>query len=81
MSAAAPIPPPDRPLARAAACALPCGGAAGGVGARDAAERLQGRAAARSPRGVAEDPRSLELATGGVRVRSDGINSKKEMRS
>lgn len=81
MSTAAAISHPDRPLARAAASALPCGGAAGGVGARGAAERLQGCAAARAPRGAAEDPRSLELAAGRARARSDGINSKKETRS
>ncbi len=81
MSTAAAIPSPDRPLANAAACALPCGGAAGGVGARDAAERLQGCAAVRAPRGAAEDPLSLELAAGRARARSDGINSKKETRS
>ena len=81
MSTAAAIPSPGRPLASAAACALPCGCAAGGVGALAAAERLQGCAAARASRGAVEDPRSLELAAGRARARSDGINSKKETRS
>jgi hypothetical protein len=82
MSAVAAICHPDRPLASAAACALPRAGDAGGIGARDAAERLQGRAAAApAPRGAAKDPRSLELVAGRARARSDGINSKKETRS
>ena len=82
MSAAAAISHPDRPLASPTACALPRGGDAGGIGARDAAERLQGcAAAARAPRAAAEDPRSLELVSGRARARSDGINNKKETRS
>jgi hypothetical protein len=81
MSALAAIFHPGRPLAGAAACALPCGGNASGIGARGAAEHLQLCAAARAPRGAGQGPRSLELPSGRSRAKNDDINSKKETRS
>ena len=81
MSAATAISFPERPLAGAAACALPRSGDAGGIGGSDASESPRGRAAARAPHGAARGPRSLELALGAARAGDDCINSKKETRS